>query len=509
MALEHALFQEIVGFLTTAYGFENEAARRATLLSAGLSSIIPLLDLSGEPKKCIPLLLERLDQHGMVDGVPALARLLEAVKPNVGEEKQETLERFCQRLRRSHNSPRNHEPFAAPPNGNAAAPAAWDMFICYAREDLPTATRLHDELARAGIAAWLDKKRLIGGQNWKIEVKKAMRRSRCILALLSSHSVSKIGYAQKELREALEMLEHLPPDRILIIPVRLDECEPAHEQLRDLHWIDLFESYDEGLAKIVQAFRFSAETGGETPPLQNVTIDLSGGVTLDLVAIQGGTFWMGSPEGVGEKNEHPRHQVTLAPFLMGKYPVTQAQWQAVMGNNPSKFKGADRPVEQVSWNDCQEFVKTLNANPSYSPLNQGGQRGVFRLPTEAEWEYACRAGSDTIWHFGNDPTQLGKYAWFSDNSGGETHPVGQKSPNAFGLYDMHGNVWEWCADTWHENYTGAPTDGGAWLVSGGSNRVLRGGSWNYAPRNVRSANRNYNGPAYRYDDFGFRVARTI
>ena len=149
-----------------------------------------------------------------------------------------------------------------PPNGNTAAPATWDMFICYAREDLPTAKRLHDELARAEIAAWLDKKRLIGGQNWKIEVKKAMRRSRCILALLSSHSVSKSGYVQKELREALEMLEHLPPDRILIIPVRLDECEPAHEQLRTLHWIDLFESYDEGLARIVQAFRFSAETVG-------------------------------------------------------------------------------------------------------------------------------------------------------------------------------------------------------------------------------------------------------
>ena len=393
-----------------------------------------------------------------------------------------------------------------PPNGNADAPATWDMFICYAREDLPTAKRLHDELARAGIAAWLDKKRLIGGQNWKIEVKKAMQRSRCILALLSSHSVSKIGYAQKELREALEMLEHLPPDRILIIPVRLDDCEPAHEQLRDLHWIDLFESYDEGLAKIVQAFRFSAETGGETPPLQNVTIDLSGGVTLDLVAIQGGTFWMGSPEGVGEKNEHPRHQVTLAPFLMGKYPVTQAQWQAVMGNNPSKFKGADRPVEQVSWNDCQEFVKTLNANPSYSPLNQGGQRGVFRLPTEAEWEYACRAGSDTIWHFGNDPTQLGKYAWFSDNSGGETHPVGQKSPNAFGLYDMHGNVWEWCADTWHENYNGAPTDGSAWERGDADWRVLRGGSWYHDAKILRCAVRLWHDWRFHWDFYrGFRL----
>ena len=387
-----------------------------------------------------------------------------------------------------------------PPNGNAAAPAAWDMFICYAREDLPTATRLHDELARAGIAAWLDKKRLIGGQNWKIEVKKAMRRSRCILALLSSHSVSKIGYAQKELREALEMLEHLPPDRILIIPVRLDECEPAHEQLRDLHWIDLFESYDEGLAQIVQAFRFSAETGGETPPLQNVTIDLSGGVTLELLAIPGGTFWMGQTDaerrllkerGWWDKYfncERPRHQVTVAPFYIGKYPVTQAQWQAVMGENPSHFKGADRPVEEVSWNECQKFVQKLNATVE----THGRASLQFRLPTEAEWEYACRAGSETIYSFGDDPAQLGDYAWYNGNSGDETHPVGQKSPNAFGLYDLHGNVWEWCVDIWHENYNGAPTDGSAWERGDADLRVLRGGSWYHDAKILRCAVRDWN-----------------
>ena len=391
-----------------------------------------------------------------------------------------------------------------PPNGNAAAPATWDMFICYAREDLPTAKRLHDELARAGIAAWLDKKRLIGGQNWKIEVKKAMQRSRCILALLSSHSVSKSGYVQKELREALEMLEHLPPDRILIIPVRLDECEPAHEQLRDLQWIDLFESYDEGLAQIVQAFRFSAETGGETPPLQNVTIDLSGGVTLDLVAIQGGMFWMGSPEGVGEKNEHPRHQVTLAPFLMGKYPVTQAQWQAVMGNNPSRFKGADRPVENVSWNGCQEFMQKLNATVE----THGRASLQFRLPTEAEWEYACRAGSETIWHFGDDPAQLGTYAWFSENSGSETHPVGQKSPNAWGLCDMHGNVLEWCQDWFAETYYANSPQENPQGPSSGQYRLLRGGSWYSHATDCRSASRLYD-PGNRNNNVGVRVlART-
>ena len=194
-------------------------------------------------------------------------------------------------------------------------------------------------------------------------------------------------------------------------------------------------------------------------------------------------------------------------FWIGKYEVTQAQWEAIMGNTPSYFKGADYPVESVSWNDAQEFLRKLNATPSQSPLNQGGQRGVFRLPSEAEWEYAARTGTQTAYSFGDEPSQLNNYAWHSANSGGKTHSVGQKQPNKFGLYDMHGNVWEWVADTYHKNYKGAPKDGSAW-VSGGSFRVLRGGSWNFAPRHVRSADRNYNDPALRYGYIGFRVART-
>ena len=233
---------------------------------------------------------------------------------------------------------------------------------------------------------------------------------------------------------------------------------------------------------------------------------LAQGARFEFVAIPGGTFWMGSPDGVGEANERPRHQVTVAPFYIGTYPVTQAQWQAVMGNNPSNFKGAERPVEQVSWNDCQEFVKKLNANPPHSPLNQGGQRGVFRLPTEAEWEYACRAGTETAYSFGDDPAPLGDYGWFDGNSGGETHPVGQKQPNAFGLYDLHGNVWEWVVDTWHDNYDGAPTDGSVWGNLGdGKAKVLRGGGYSNDPNYCRSAYRNRSRPDLQGNRIGLRV----
>ena len=224
---------------------------------------------------------------------------------------------------------------------------------------------------------------------------------------------------------------------------------------------------------------------------------------MEFVYVPGGCFQMGSND--GDSDEKPVHEVCLQGFWMGKYEVTQAQWQAVMGRNPSSFKGADRPVETVSWNDAQAFLKKLNA-ASVGALHVTPLQ--FRLPSEAEWEYAARAGTQTAYSFGDDPNQLGKYAWYGyeNNAGKQTHPVGQKQPNAFGLYDMHGNVWEWVADTWHVNYNGAPTDGSAW--SGGSNRVLRGGSWYRGPRLVRSADRSYSDPAGRGGDFGFRVART-
>ena len=219
---------------------------------------------------------------------------------------------------------------------------------------------------------------------------------------------------------------------------------------------------------------------------------------MEFVYVPEGEFWMGCGEREQdcEDNEKPRHLVSVKGFWIGKYEVTQAQWEKIMGNNPSKFEGANRPVEMVSWNDAQAFLQKLNTSAS----------AQFRLPSEAEWEYAARAGTETAYSFGDDPDQLGDYAWYSGNSNEETHPVGQKQPNAFGLYDMHGNVWEWVADTYHENYVDAPNDESIWGDLGDNKaKVLRGGSLADHPNDVRYAGRLKFDPVPPYSVFGFRV----
>ncbi len=208
---------------------------------------------------------------------------------------------------------------------------------------------------------------------------------------------------------------------------------------------------------------------------------------------------MGSPESEeGHDDRETQHCVTLTEgFWLGKYEVTQAQWKSVMGSNPSHFTGDNLPVENVSWNDCQEFIRKVNAEAE----RQFG--GEARLPTEAEWEYACRAGSTGAFAGTGD---LGSMGWYDGNSGSKTHPVGQKRPNAWGFYDMHGNVWEWCSDRAGAYPGGSVTDP-AGAASGGS-RVLRGGGWDNFARDCRSASRAGVNPGSRDGDSGFRLARS-
>jgi formylglycine-generating enzyme required for sulfatase activity len=222
---------------------------------------------------------------------------------------------------------------------------------------------------------------------------------------------------------------------------------------------------------------------------------------IEFVFVPGGTFEMGDVFDDGFDLEKPVHTVTVPDFYIAKYPVTQAQYYDVMGENPSHFKkGNEYPVENVSWNDAKEFIKELNEKT-------GGKIG-FRLPSEAEWEYAARSGGKKERYAGGD--DIDKLGWYHDNSGGSTHPVGGKQPNGLGVYDMSGNVYEWVEDDYQGDYTGAPTDGSAWVDPPIYNlfRVLRGGSWDFIARCCRSAFRISVLSNRQYNSIGFRLVAT-
>ncbi|MFM6081497.1 MAG: SUMF1/EgtB/PvdO family nonheme iron enzyme, partial [Dolichospermum sp.] len=323
---------------------------------------------------------------------------------------------------------------------------------------------------------------------------------------------------QPELKkDQVSVNEHEPPTSVEItnLPeIKTFEFEFATITITEDTNIKL-QPFDFEVAKIEfkKLGRFKQKTelniNRQKKQAQHFTENLGDGIQLEMVAIPGGTFMMGSPE--NEKGYHssqsPQHQVTVPPFFIGKYPVTQKQWRAVIDlkSDPSYFKGDNLPVESVSWNDAQEFCARLSrmANKTY------------RLPSEAEWEYACCGGTTTPFYCGETiSTDLANYNGnytYGDGSKGvyreETTEVGSfKIANEFGLYDMHGNVWEWCQDDWHNNYEGAPTDGSAWISNNTkSDKLLRGGSWLVIPEYCRSAYRSSNGAGFDNNYSGFRV----
>ncbi len=251
-----------------------------------------------------------------------------------------------------------------------------------------------------------------------------------------------------------------------------------------------------------------SKSENKEPPANSVKPDISKTFTslstgMEFVLIPAGKFIMGSP--YGEKgmyrDEAPAHKVIIKnPFYFGKYLVTQKQWEKVMGSNPSHFKGDALPVECVSWNEIHEFIQKLNEM-------EGTDK--YYLPSEAKWEYACRAGTQTKYSFGDDESKLYEYAWYDQNSGSETRPVGRKKPNLWGLYDIHGNVWEWVQDNFSVNYTAALSDGSARVNGNSSFRVVRGGGWYSGFRSCRSATRGGRLPVDRNYGVGFRLLREL
>jgi eukaryotic-like serine/threonine-protein kinase len=302
----------------------------------------------------------------------------------------------------------------------------------------------------------------------------------------------------------------LVPDPVPLMPV-LPTVPPNPQkfsfEVAMVQWQTVVEKQPSGLFGLGQkeVRKKELKTRKETKQAEFITEDLGNGVKLEMVCIPGGSFTMGSPdmEDGHQPNESPQHLVMVPAFCMGKYPVTQNQYLAIMGKNPSNFQGGDLPVERVSWRNTQEFCAKLS--------EQTGK--LYRLPSEAEWEYACRAGTTTPFHFGE--TISSDLANFNGNYSYGNAPKGKylqktslvgayKVANGFGLYDMHGNVWEWCEDTWHENYQGAPIDGSAWNEDDGTH-VLRGGSWIDYANNCRSANRSRSRIDNQDFSIGFRV----
>ena len=240
----------------------------------------------------------------------------------------------------------------------------------------------------------------------------------------------------------------------------------------------------------------AAEIGVASLPRRSV--DLGGGVAMEFVFVGPGSFTMGSPDAEAERFpvEGPLHRVEIKRgFWLGVTEVTQRQYQRLMGANPSHFRAdPSQPVETVGWDQAVEFCDALSKRA----------RVAAGLPSESQWEYACRAGSTTAYAFGATAADLDAHAWHPGNAGRTTHPVGGKRPNAWGLFDMHGNVWEWCEDRWHPDYGGSPADGSPRSV-GTDDRVQRGGSWKLNPRGLRSASRYWGAPTMRYFTTGFRV----
>ena len=401
------------------------------------------------------------------------------------------------------------------------------IFLCHSSEDKPAVLNLYSRLYNDGFDPWLDEKKLLPGQEWEVEIPKAVKTSDVVIVCLSHKAINKSGYVQKEIKFALDKAEEQPEGTIFLIPLKLEECD-VPERLQRWQWVNLFE--EEGHERLMSSLRIRAEkinSGSEsepnliqghekvTPVKGNETIikiinngskgPVAGLISplgnMEFVLIQPGEFDMGSPANETGRydDEGPIHHVTISEaFYLGKYEVTQKQWHEVMGDNPSYFKGDDLPVENVSWDDVQEFIKKLNKKENTHK---------YRLPSEAEWEYAARAGTTTRYSFGDDDSKLGEYAWYNKNSGGKTHPVGNKGANSWGLYDMHGNVWEWVQDTWHDTYNGAPIDGSPWRDGVSAIRVNRGGGWFDFAGYCRSASRNV--PGNRLHDLGFRLLQEM
>ena len=430
----------------------------------------------------------------------------------------------------------------------------FDVFLCHNSQDKPAVIEIANQLKANNINPWLDKWHLRPGSSWQDSLEDQIDQIRTAAVFVGNS-----GLGPWQIEEIKAFLRAFVNRKCPVIPVLLPNApkEPKLPVfLQGLMWVDFREHDPEPLGQLIwgitgikpdspplirkkppeeeknkssyqlKTFLFqTAQINNNGTEIKRITKnanyfgeDLGDDVTLEMVAIPGGTFIMGSPENEEgyHSSESPQHEVTVPPFFMGKYPVTQQQWRVVaalekvnidLKSDPSRFKGDNLPVERVSWNDAQEFCARLSrmANKTY------------RLPSEAEWEYACRGGTTTPFYCGETiSTDLanyhGNYTYGQGQKGEyreKTTKVGIFPANPFGLYDMCGNVWEWCEDGLHENYINAPTDGSAWTSLSTEYMLLRGGSWYGSAWLCRAADRYWRSRDYRHDLYGFRVVSSF
>ncbi|MET0070049.1 MAG: SUMF1/EgtB/PvdO family nonheme iron enzyme [Candidatus Thiodiazotropha sp.] len=400
-----------------------------------------------------------------------------------------------------------------------------DIFISYKREEQDKARQLAAALEKQGWSVWWDPK-LRGGDRFDDVIQDALTNARCVISLLSSQAL-RSTYVMNETRYALR--------RNKLIPVVIESVELPFD-LEGVHTPELIgwdgdetaDDYNNLLGDIMAIVGVSSTTGQEgrkhqseaqerknTLSVETEAVEI-GVIQPEMVLIPEGEFFMGSEsekDGDSYEEEQPQHRVAIKPFYLGKHEVTFAEF-AAFANAANRELPDDegwgreqRPVINVSWEDAVAYAEWLS--------QQTGKR--YRLPTEAEWEYAARAGSTTKYSWGDEIGQDGKVWANCDGCGSQwdgeqTAPVGSFASNGFGLYDMSGNVWEWVQDCWHGDYQGAPPDGSAWLESDKGDcgrRVIRGGSWSYGPRYIRSAGRDRGYPVGRNDDLGFRLAQDL
>ncbi|MDX2278429.1 MAG: SUMF1/EgtB/PvdO family nonheme iron enzyme [Saprospiraceae bacterium] len=368
-----------------------------------------------------------------------------------------------------------------------------NVFLCHSSGDKPAVRALYQRLRADGVDPWLDEEDLLPGQKWEQEIPKAVRAADAIVVCLSRSSTTKEGYVQKEIKLALDVAEEKPDGTIFFIPLKLEDCD-IPERLKGWHAGSL--EGEKGYERLRSALQLRATQLGVTVTVSHKIWRNSLG--MEFILIPAGEFQMGSMD--GRDNEKPVHLVRITkPFYLGTYQVTQEQWQAVMGNNPSRFKGdLNRPVETVSWHDAQRFLQRLN------------ERDVgkaYRLPTEAEWEYAARGGSRSKGYVYSGSNDIDAVAWYKKNSNYKKHPVKGKAPNELGLYDMTGNVYEWCSD-WYAKYGSEPSTNPTG-PNYGDQRVLRGGTWRFdAYICVVTWHYGYY-PHIRDTETGFRLAKSV